>query len=142
MWAKSEPIYRQTIASPAKAWRTRFQRYRLLGNASQNGETIYFPPRLANSLSTDDLRPYILSRFGKIIVKAEDYTPLIAQAGRSTRLFAMIQLEDGPSVMAEVVGSTYEALKVGNEVEMVVRKWRRESNGLPQYGFKFRLRTF
>ena len=51
---------------------------------------------------------------------------------------SVVQLDDGPHVVSDLVDCAVEELKEGLPVEVVVRKWRRETNGNYMYGFKFR----
>jgi hypothetical protein len=69
-----------------------------------------------------------------------DRTPLMGHDGRSSTPFALVELDDGPVVLAELVDVDSGEVDRGTPVEAVVRKWRRESNGLYQYGYKFRPR--
>lgn len=141
MWAPSDPIYRNTTASAARAWRTRHGRYGLEGTVCESCKLTFFPPRpVCPSCHSRELARRRLSRFGEVLAFAEDHSPLIGHAGKSRQPFALIRLEDGPSVMAQLLDIDYEAIKPGLAVEMVIRHWRREANGLYQYGFKFRPR--
>jgi len=137
MWAPSDPIARLNTASGARGWRSRHGRYRLVGTVCLSCDAVHFPSRrVCPSCRSRDLAEKALSRTGKVVCAAEDRTPLAGHAGRPVSPFAIITLDDGPSVLAELV--EVEAVTPGLRVEMVIRKWRRESNGLYQYGYKFR----
>jgi hypothetical protein len=141
MWSQSEPIYRTTTASPARAWRARAARYRLAGTRCDDCDLTFFPRRrVCPQCRTRDLVALEMPCTGTIVAAAEDHTPLIGHGGRSRRPFAIVQLEGGPAILTELVGIEPTELVPGVPVELVVRKWRREANGLYQYGYKFRPR--
>jgi uncharacterized OB-fold protein len=77
-------------------------------------------------------------RTGSVICTAVDYSPLMGHAEKVPKPFAVIQLDDGPFLIADVVDCEVDELKKGLRVEMVLRKWRRETNGNFMYGYKFR----
>lgn len=143
MWAPSDPIARNTTASAARGWRSRGGRYRLVGSACPACDQRFFPPRrICPDCHARDLPEAVLARTGTVTTVAEDHTPLVGHAGRSVRPFAIVALDDdGPSVLVELVDVVPAAVAPGLPVELVVRKWRRESNGLYQYGYKFRPRS-
>src|SRR5258706_6346069 len=137
MWSTAEPIYRQTTASPARAHRTRMGRYRLQGNRCEACSRSFFPARLVCPECRS--RALVEARFGphgRVLLSGEDHTPLMGHAGRATRPFALVQLDGGPVVLSELVDVDFAAVEDGMPVELVLRKWRRESNGLYQYGYK------
>jgi scaffold protein (connect acetoacetyl-CoA thiolase and HMG-CoA synthase) len=139
MWAPSDPIPRITTASGARGWRARDGRYRLVGTVCAACGRCYFPPRrICPTCHARDLPERVLPKTGTVTCAAEDHTPLVGHGGRAVRPFAIVALDGGPSVLAELVDT--EAVTPGARVEAVVRKWRRESNGLYQYGYKFRPR--
>lgn len=142
MWAPSEPVPRQTTASAARGWRARDGRYQLEGTACDACDRAYFPPRrICPTCRSRDLPARRLSGRGTVVCAAEDHTPLVGHAGRPVRPFAIVALEDGVSLLAELVDVDPGGVAPGVPVEAVVRKWRRESNGLFQYGYKFRPRS-
>lgn len=139
MWAPSEPIPRINTASGAKGWRSRAGRYRLIGTACRACDRVYFPPRRICAIChARELEPRALPRTGKVVCTAEDHTPLVGHAGRAVRPIAIVELDDGPSLLTELVDVAPGDVRDGMRVEAVIRKWRRETNGLYQYGYKFR----
>lgn len=141
MWSTSEPIYRNATASPAKAWRSQAGRYRLEGNRCESCDLVFLPKRrVCPECRSRDLAEQVMARTGVVVCRAEDKTPLIGHNGRSVRPFAIVALDDGPHVLTELVATAGSEVTPGLPVELVVRKWRREANGLYQYGYKFRPR--
>ncbi|WP_151484408.1 Zn-ribbon domain-containing OB-fold protein [Streptomyces albicerus] len=151
MWSPTEPVYRIATPTPAKAWRSRDGRYRLVGNRCEDCVLPFFPKRrVCPQCHSRSLTETVLAPYGRVVSAAEDRTPLIGHVGRDSRPFAIVALEDGPCVLTELVdvdtgtdaggegGPT--TVTEGTEVELVVRKWRREASGPYQYGYKFRPR--
>lgn len=138
MWSPSDPPYRQATATTARSWRGRFARYALVGTRCTQCQQYHFPPQRCCPECRSDVEPSHFSGTGEIVCAAEDHSPLMGHAGRSRRPFAMIRLREGPVILAEIVEADFDEIPEGTAVEMVVRQWRREHSGRPQYGFKFR----
>ena len=75
---------------------------------------------------------------GKIVANAIDYYPLTAYGQQVPMAVAAVQLGDnGPVITTHIVDIDPWEVKIGDRVEMVVRRVRRESNGNYQYSHKF-----
>jgi hypothetical protein len=60
----------------------------------------------------------------------EHYTPAIV---------ALVQLEEGPKVLSQIVDCELDEVKIGMEVEACFRKlFEQDRSGIISYGFKFR----
>ena len=60
----------------------------------------------------------------------EHYTPAIV---------ALVQLDEGPKVLSQIVDCELNELKIGMEVEACFRKlFEQDRGGIISYGFKFR----
>ncbi|NGO11579.1 transcriptional regulator [Streptomyces sp. HC44] len=145
MWSPTEPVYRIATPTTAKAWRSRDGRYRLAGNRCAGCALTFFPKRrVCPTCHSRTLTETVMAPYGRVVGTAEDQTPLIGHTGRGSRPFAIVALEDGPHILTELVDTDAEggpgAVTEGTEVELVVRKWRREAAGPYQYGYKFRPR--
>jgi len=139
MWAPTEPVPHNFVASAARGWRNRHGRYRLAGTRCEPCDLAFFPPRLVcPQCQSRKLSDCEFARSGTVVCHAEDHTPLVGHGGRSVRPFAIVALDGGPSVLTEIVDTDHAAVVPGMAVEAVLRKWRRETNGLYQYGYKFR----
>jgi uncharacterized OB-fold protein len=79
------------------------------------------------------------SKIGKVVCYAVDQSPLMGHGEKVPKPLAVIQLDDGPCVIADIVDCDPGEINKAVSVELVVRKWRRETNGNYMYGFKFRL---
>ena len=55
-------------------------------------------------------------------------------------MFAIIELEEGPRIAAQIVDADSASVKIGSKVESVFRVVQKDDpEGLIHYGFKFRL---
>ena len=139
MWAKSEPIYRIAAHSTAKTWRNRLARYRLVGSYCAACGMEHFPERhVCPKCHSRDLEAREFSRTGQVVCTAVDHSPLMGHAEEVPKPLAVVQLDGGPHVVSDIVDCELDRIKEGLEVELVIRKWRRETNGNYMYGFKFR----
>ncbi len=123
-------------------WRTRKQRYSLVGEVCPECGVKIFPPRdLCPECSKPAQTPYTFSGKGivysfAIVYQApeefEEYAPYAV---------ALVKLEEGPMVTAQLTDVDPEEIKVGMPVEMVTRKLYEEGkSGVIHYGYKFRPR--
>ena len=126
----------------AITWRRIPERYRLLGTYCGNCKTNYFPAR---KLCTKCRRKGIISpkQFsgkGKIYSYSELSSGPAGFELAAPYLLAIVELDEGPKLTAQVVGVKDSDVKVGDCVEMVFRKIQEDSKeGLIHYGYKFRL---
>lgn len=126
----------------AITWRRIPERYRLYGSACETCRTSYFPTR--------KLCPKC-RRKGKVVAKqfcgrgkVYSFTEVISgPVGfelEAPYVLAIVELEEGPKLTAQVVGICEKDVKIGDRVEMVFRKIMEDSDeGLIHYGYKFRL---
>lgn len=124
----------------ARMWRTRRQRYSLMGERCDHCDNAIFPPR--------DVCPYCgepaqkqmaLSGRGKVY----SYTTVFdAPAGFGEFApypVALVQLEEGPMVTAQLTDVEPEEVSIGMPVEMVTRKLNEQGEeGVIVYSYKFR----
>ncbi|MFH0843959.1 MAG: OB-fold domain-containing protein [Pseudomonadota bacterium] len=138
MWSQSESIYRIAAHSTAKAWRNRLGRYRLVGTHCTSCGRDDFPGRyVCPGCHSRELEPKTFSRRGKVVCTAVDHSPLMGHGEDVPKPFAVIELDGGPCLITDIVECEPEDLKEGLRVELVLRKWRRETNGNYMYGYKF-----
>ena len=89
---------------------------------------------------SQDVVRYSAARTGTV-TEIWPQVPLVRLSGFSAlsrRHVALISLDDGLALEAEVIDIDAEAAKPGLRVEMTIRRLRRDSNGLWLYGYKFR----
>jgi uncharacterized protein len=126
----------------AITWRRLPERYRLSGSVCENCKTGFFPTRKF----CPKCRPK-----GKVTIKQFSGKGTIYSFSELTAgpvgfelevpyILAIIELEEGPRITAQVVGVNESEVKIGDPVEMVFRKIMEDSpEGIIHYGYKFRL---
>jgi uncharacterized OB-fold protein len=123
-----------------RTWRLRFQRYRLQGTECEKCGKLSFPPVIVcKTCKSRSHKPYTFAGKGKVYsytvlyqapARFEPYVPYIV---------ALIDLEEGPRITAQLTDVSPEEVEIGMLVEMVVRKISDEGErGLIFYGYKFR----
>ncbi len=124
-------------------WRLKKQRYGLVGEICPHCAVKIFPPRdVCPNCGEEAKEPYVFSGKGTIYSYSvmqdgpegfENYAPYTV---------ALIQLEEGPMVTAQLTDLGEEPAAIGMPVEMVTRKIRSDGNekGILVYGYKFRPR--
>lgn len=126
----------------AITWRRLPERYRLSGSACENCKTAYFPTRKLcpkcrrkGRVSTKQF-----SGKGTVYSFTEVASGPVGFELESPYVLAIIELEEGPRLTAQIVGVGEKDVKIGDPVEMVFRKIQEDSEeGLIHYGYKFRL---
>jgi uncharacterized OB-fold protein len=123
-------------------WRVKKQRYALVGEVCPSCEAKIFPPRDVCPECGDEAKThYQFSGRGEVY----SYTTLYdAPQGHEAQLpytLALVKLEEGPLVTAQLTDVKDETVEVGMPVEMVTRKLRSDGDrGMLVYGYKFRPR--
>ncbi|GAB4569265.1 MAG: Zn-ribbon domain-containing OB-fold protein [Anaerolineae bacterium] len=126
----------------ARNWRVRQQRYRLVGEVCESCGNAIFPPRdtcphcaePAQTLVTLSGRGEVFS-FSTMRNAPEGYEPYVPYT------VALIKLEEGPMVTAQLTDVDPSEVHIGMPVEMVTRKLTEEgAEGQILYGYKFRPR--
>jgi hypothetical protein len=123
-----------------RTWRLLDQRYRLQGSQCEACGDLQFPPRMVcPKCKNRELKPFRFSGKGTVYsfstvyqapAQFEEYLPYIV---------ALIDLEEGPRITAQLTDVSPGEVKIGMPVEMVVRKISEEGErGLIVYGYKFR----
>lgn len=122
-------------------WREIPNRYNLIGTRCGNCNKVFFPPRYICPYCRrmGKLEPSRLKRRGKIV----SYTVTHVAAGgfedQTPYVLAIVELEDGPRLTAQITDCDADEVKIGDEVEMVFRRMGEESTeGILYYGYKFK----
>lgn len=135
-----EQIYRHATYSSVKSWRERHGRYRLVGSRCVECQAIYFPRRPAcPKCQGRNMEPYQCAHTGAVVIgwPQVNLVRLLGYADLPQRYIAIVRLDDGLHIEAEIVDVTSDKVAAGLRVGLVFRKLRRESNGNEQYGYKF-----
>lgn len=122
-------------------WRLKKQRYTLTGEVCPHCNVKIFPPRdVCPECGEEAKTPFRFSGKGRVY----SFTSINdAPAGfRETTPYsiALIQLDEGPVITAQLTDLGDEQVFIGMPVEMVTRKLREDENerGVILYGYKFR----
>ena len=125
----------------ARHWRLKQQRYALVGEVCPHCEGKIFPPRdVCPHCGGEAKTRYDFSGKGTIF----SYTIMNdAPAGyeiNAPYAVALVKLEEGPMVTAQLTDLGDHAVEIGMPVEMVTRKIRSDGDerGMIVYGYKFR----
>jgi len=124
-------------------WREIPQRYNLIGNKCGSCGRVFFPPREA----CPDCRRKSMGQMQelKLSGKGEVFTYTIIHVGpddfeeQVPYPIAIIQLDEGPRITAQIVDCPVEDVHIGMKVESVFRKIQEDGSvGAIYYGYKFR----
>ncbi len=127
-------------------WRQIPSRYNLVGVQCENCRKVYFPPRIVcpdcHRLSIGKMKPYKLGGKGVVHSYTLVYEPADGFENQVPYIMAIIQLDEGPRITAQIVDCKPEDVKIGARVEMVFRKLGEDGKaGIIYYGYKFALCT-
>jgi len=126
----------------AITWRRIPERYRLLGSFCENCQTAFFPNRkfCPKCRRKGKISPKQFSGRGKIYSFTSVSSGPAGFELEAPYVLAIVELEEGPKITAQIVGAREQDVKIGDCVEMVFRKVLEDSpEGLIHYGYKFRL---
>jgi uncharacterized protein len=122
-------------------WRLKKQRYALVGEICPHCEYKIFPPRdVCPSCGGEAKEPFVFTGKGSV------FSFTVMQDGpegfeeTAPYIVALIQLEEGPIVTAQLTDLGEDPVAIGMPVEMVTRRIRSDGNekGMLVYGYKFR----
>lgn len=121
-------------------WRNQAQRYRLVGEICEKCGAKLFPPRdVCPECSQPAKTPYTFSGRGEVFSHTTIYQAPEGFESYTPYTVAMIKLEEGPLVTAQLTDVDPKDVQIGMPVEMVTRRLREEGQrGLIVYGYKFR----
>lgn len=122
-------------------WRLKQQRYALVGEVCPHCDYKIFPPRdVCPNCGGEAKTQYSFSGKGTVY----SYTIMRdAPAGYEENIpytVAVVALEEGPMVTAQLTDLGEQPVEIGMPVEMVTRKIRQDGDerGMLVYGYKFR----
>jgi uncharacterized OB-fold protein len=133
-------IGRRSEMSTPLWWQFKESQYNLVGEICDHCGSVIFPPRdVCPECEAPARTPYALSGHGKVYSYAtayhapapfEEYVPYVV---------ALVKLEEGPLIAAQLTDVNPKNVEIGLPVEMVTRK-RLENGeaGVIMYGYKFR----
>ena len=126
----------------ARHWRTQSQRYALVGEVCESCGVKIFPPRdICPDCEAPAKTPYTFSGMGEVFSYSTVYNAPEGYGEYIPYTVALVKLDEGPLVTAQLADVEPQEISVGMPVEMVTRKLRQEGErGVIVYGYKFRPR--
>lgn len=124
----------------SRHWRLKSQRYNLVGETCNNCGVKLFPPRdvcLECEAPAQDL--YTFTGLGEVYSYTTIYDAPAGFEHNAPYTVALVKLEEGPLVTAQLTDVDVNEIQIGMPVEMVTRKLRTDGpEGMIVYGYKFR----
>ena len=125
----------------SRHWRLRKQRYALQGEVCPHCEAKLFPPRdICPECGQEAKTRYQFSGRGEVYSYTTIYEPPAGYEEYAPYTVALVKLEEGPIVTAQLTDLGDQPIEIGTPVEMVTRRLRQDGDerGLIVYGYKFR----
>jgi hypothetical protein len=121
-------------------WRLQNQNYRLVGEVCKRCGNKIFPPRdVCPECSKPAYEPFTFSGRGEVYSHTTVYNAPTGYQEYVPYAVALVKLEEGPLVTAQLTDVSPEQVEIGMPVEMVTRKVREfGEDGVILYGYKFR----
>lgn len=124
----------------SRHWRLQEQRYKLVGETCDNCGVKLFPPRdvcLECEAPAQEL--YTFTGLGEVYSFTTIYDAPEGFDHQAPYVVALVKLEEGPIVTAQLTDVDLTTAEIGMPVEMVTRKLRTDGDeGMIVYGYKFR----
>ncbi len=125
----------------SRHWRLRKQRYNLTGEICPHCDAKIFPPRdVCPECGKEAKNVYNFSGRGEVYSFTTVYDPPAGYEENAPYTVALVKLEEGPLVTAQLTDLGDQAVQIGAPVEMVTRRLRQDGDerGVIVYGYKFR----
>ncbi|MGE5220965.1 MAG: Zn-ribbon domain-containing OB-fold protein [Omnitrophica WOR_2 bacterium] len=122
-------------------WRLKQQRYSLVGEVCPHCEAKLFPTRdVCPECGHEAKELYTFSGRGEVYSYTTVYDAPAGYEENAPYMVALVKLEEGPMVTAQLTDLGDQPVEIGMPVEMVTRKLRSDGDerGILVYGYKFR----
>ena len=124
-------------------WREIPQRYNLIGKKCGLCESVFFPPREAcpecRRKSMNKMNDIKLSGKGKVVTYSVIHVAPEQFADQAPYPIAIIKLDEGPKITAQIVDCCPKDVKIGMKVQATFRKIQEDGKiGAIYYGYKFK----
>lgn len=122
-------------------WRLRQQRYGLVGEVCSHCDAKIFPPRdICPECGQEAKNSYQFSGKGEVYSHTTIYDPPAGFEEFAPYTVALVKLEEGPIVTAQLTDLAEQPVEIGMPVEMVTRRLHQDGDerGVVVYGYKFR----
>ena len=127
----------------ARHWRLKQQRYSLVGEVCHHCEYKIFPPRdICPNCGQEARQPFAFSGNGEVFSFTTIYEAPSGYDVNAPYTVALVKLDEGPMVTAQLTDLDEKPVQIGMPVEMVTRRMRDDGDdhGVIVYGYKFRPR--
>lgn len=124
-------------------WRLKKQRYALVGEICPHCENKIFPPRdICPNCGNEARDLFAFSGKGEVYSYTTIYEAPSGYDSTTPYTVALVKLDEGPIVTAQLTDLGEQQAEIGMPVEMVTRKMRDDGDerGVIVYGYKFRPR--
>jgi len=124
----------------SRNWRLQKQRYGLVGEVCDHCGAKLFPPRDVCPECAEEAKTlYQFSGKGEVYSFTTVYDAPEGYEEQAPYTVALVKLEEGPLVTAQLTDVDNGQVSIGTPVEMVTRKLRQDGErGMLVYGYKFR----
>ncbi len=122
-------------------WRLKQQRYSLTGEVCPYCDAKIFPPRdVCPHCGQEAKQAFPFSGRGTVYAFTTVYEAPAGFVESAPYTVALVQLEEGPMVTAQLTDLGDRPIEIGMPVEMVTRRLRQDGDerGIILYGYKFR----
>ena len=123
-------------------WRLKKQRYALVGEVCPHCQAKIFPPRdVCPECGGEAKTEFQFSGKGEIYSFTVMHDAPAGFEENTPYTVALVKLQEGPMVTAQLTDLGEQPIQIGMPVEMVTRKIRSDGDerGMLVYGYKFRL---
>ena len=124
----------------ARHWRLKQQRYALVGEVCPHCDHKIFPPRdVCPNCGQEAKELYTFSGKGEVYSYTTIYEAPSGYDSNAPYTVALVKLEEGPMITAQLTDLDRTPVAIGMPVEMVTRRLRDDGpQGIIVYGYKFR----
>ena len=129
------------MSDTVRTWRHIQQRYNIIGSKCTNCGEVFFPSRVIcpDCRRKGEIKDFQFSGKGKIHTFSVVRSPTADFKKLSPYAVAIIELDEGAKLTAQLVDCDVDKIKIGDPVEMVFRKIREDGeDGVISYGYKFK----
>jgi uncharacterized OB-fold protein len=125
----------------ARHWRLKQQRYSLVGEVCPHCDNKIFPPRdICPNCGQEARDIFAFSGKGQVYSFTKIFEAPAGFDASAPYTVALVKLDEGPLVTAQLTDLEDDSVKIGMPVEMVTRKMKNDGDerGVIVYGYKFR----
>ena len=129
----------------ARHWRLKSQRYGLVGEVCPHCQAKIFPARdVCPHCGSEAKTAYAFSGKGEVYSYTTIYDAPAGYDETAPYTVALVKLEEGPLVTAQLTDLGEQPVEIGMPVEMITRRLRQDGDerGMLIYGYKFRPSRF